>query len=104
MSRIDSLQALLQRRPDDALLHYSLGMEQLKGGDSARARVALERATALAPEHTAAWKLLGKACAQTGALADAAAAYRKGIEVAERKGDVQAVKEMRVFLARIQRG
>ena len=58
---------------------------------------------ALDPGYSAAWKLLGKAAAAAGDAAAAIAAYRAGIEAAERKGDKQAVKEMRVFLRRLER-
>jgi hypothetical protein len=39
----------------------------------------------------------------SGYVREAADAYRRGIEVAERRGDQQAAKEMRVFLKRITR-
>jgi predicted Zn-dependent protease len=103
MNRVESLQALLARGPDGALLRYSLGLEHLKLGQFAEARTHLERATALDPDYSAAWKLLGKACAEAGDADAAMAAYRTGIAAAERKGDVQAAKEMRVFLARLER-
>jgi hypothetical protein len=37
-----------------------------------------------------------------GQKAAAQEAFSKGIEVAEKKGDIQAVKEMQVFLKRLQ--
>jgi cytochrome c-type biogenesis protein CcmH/NrfG len=55
------------------------------------------------PRYSAAWKLLGRALADTGALSDALAAYRQGIAAAEARGDVQAAKEMRVFARRIEK-
>jgi hypothetical protein len=36
-------------------------------------------------------------------VAEAQASYVRGIEVAERRGDHQAAKEMRVFAKRLQR-
>ena len=103
MSRLESLEALLARGPDNALLRFSLGGEHLKLGRFAEARAHLERAVALDPGYSAAWKLLGKAAAGGGDGAAAIAAYRAGIEAAERKGDKQAAKEMNVFLRRLQR-
>jgi predicted Zn-dependent protease len=103
MDRIVSLQALLARGPDGALLRYSLGLEHLKLGQTADARVHLERAVVLDPDYSAAWKALGKACAEGGDAEAAIAAYSAGIAAAGRKGDVQAAKEMRVFLARLER-
>jgi predicted Zn-dependent protease len=103
MSRVESLEALLARGPDNALLRFSLGGEHLKLGQLAEARAHLERAVALDPDYSAAWKLLGKAAAEGGDVQAAMSAWRSGIEAAERKGDKQAVKEMRVFLRRLER-
>jgi hypothetical protein len=40
---------------------------------------------------------------ETGRPAEALAAYRTGIDVARRKGDRQAEKEMAVFARRVER-
>ena len=87
---------------DNALLRYSLGNEYLKQGDALSAAEHLRRAVEHDPSYSAAWKLLGRALAEAGALADALAAYRQGIAVAEARGDVQAAKEMGVFARRIE--
>jgi cytochrome c-type biogenesis protein CcmH/NrfG len=57
----------------------------------------------LDPEYSAGWKALGRALTAAGRSADALAAYERGTEVAERRGDRQAAKEMRVFSARLKR-
>ena len=100
---IANLQKLLGTPRDGALLRFSLGNEYLKAGDAKSARLHLAAAVAQDPDYSAAWKLLGKALAEDGAQQEALAAYRSGIAVAEKKGDVQAAKEMTVFAARIQR-
>lgn len=96
-----SFERMLAAGRDGALLRFSLGNEYLKAGDAARAAGHLERAVALDPEYTAAWKLLGKALDAAGRPADALAAYRSGVAVAHRKGDKQAGREMEVFARRI---
>ena len=88
---------------DSALLRYSIGNEYAKLQDWDHARDALERAVAMDPEFTAAWKLYAKALEGSGDAPAALAAYRRGIEVAKRKGDRQAEKEMTVFARRIER-
>jgi Tfp pilus assembly protein PilF len=103
MSRLASLEALLARGHDTALLRYSIALEHLNLRQTAEARAHLERAVALEPGYSAAWKLLGKSCTDLGDADAAIAAYRRGIDVAQQKGDVQAAKEMRVFLARLER-
>jgi predicted Zn-dependent protease len=54
----------------------------------------LKAALAFDPRYSAAWKLLGKALHDTGALTEALETYRQGIAHAEAKGDIQAAKEM----------
>lgn len=94
---------MLAKGRDGALLRFSLGNEYLKAGDPARAAAHLRQAVALDADYTAAWKLLGKALVDAGAPADALAAYRTGIAVAQKKGDKQAGREMDVFARRIER-
>ena len=93
---------MLASGKDGALLRFSLGNEHLKAGDAARAAEHLARAVALDPEYTAAWKLYGKALTAAGRKDEALAAYRMGIEVAGKRGDKQAEKEMRVFARRLE--
>ena len=88
---------------DNALLRFSLGAEYLKAGDPATAAAHLREAVAKDPGYSAAWKLLGKALAESGAGAEALAAYERGIAVAETRGDKQAAKEMTVFARRLRK-
>jgi predicted Zn-dependent protease len=95
---------MLEGGKDGALLRYSLGNEYTKAGDPANAAIHLRRAVELDPEYTAAWKLLGRALADSGHSTEALAAYTSGIAVAGRRGDKQAMKEMQVFSRRLERG
>ena len=92
---------MLAAGKDGALLRYSLGNEYTKAGDAASAALHLRRAVELDPEYTAAWKLLGRALADSGHAAEALDAYTEGIAVAGRRGDKQAQKEMQVFARRL---
>jgi tetratricopeptide (TPR) repeat protein len=98
-----SFERMLASGKESAMLRYSIGNEYAKLCDWEHARVALERAVTLDPEFTAAWKLYAKALEGSGDAPAALAAYRQGIEVAKRKGDRQAEKEMTVFARRIER-
>ncbi|MFO7542688.1 MAG: tetratricopeptide repeat protein [Thiobacillus sp.] len=102
MPSIADLESMLAQGRDNALLRFSLGSEHLKHGDPAKAAEHLRRAVEHDPAYSAAWKLLGRALADSGALPDALAAYRQGIEVAEARGDKQAAREMGVFVRRIE--
>ena len=101
-SPLENFERMLASGKDSALLRFSLGNEYLKAGDAARAADHLARAVALDPEYTAAWKIYGKALTAAGRKDEALAAYRNGIEVAGKRGDKQAEKEMRVFARRLE--
>jgi Tfp pilus assembly protein PilF len=103
MDPAERFEALLASGKDGALLRFGLGMHYLKAGDPARAAQHLRRAVEQDPAYSAAWKLLGKSLADSGAGAEAIEAYRSGIAAAEARGDKQASKEMTVFLRRLER-
>jgi Tfp pilus assembly protein PilF len=100
MSALETFKALLEKGNDNALLRYSLGNEYLKAQDFENAIIHLQRAIELKQSYSAAWKLYAKALAENKQHAEAIDAYEKGISIAEKNGDVQAAKEMRVFLKR----
>lgn len=102
MGLVENLESMLASGRDDALLRFSLGNAYL-AQEPARAVEHLARAVELDPDYSAAWKIYGKALTAAGRDEDAAAAYRNGIEAATRNGDIQAAKEMGVFLRRLQR-
>ena len=98
-----NLLKMLEGGRDNALVRFSLGNEYLKSGEPTAAAEHLRVALRHDPQYSAAWKLLGRALESAGAPAEALAAYREGVSVAERKGDKQAAKEMAVFARRIQK-
>ena len=100
---IASLEAMLDGGRDDALLRFSLGNALLSEQRAKEALVHLQAAVAHDPGYSAAWKLLGKAQSAAGDEAAAADAFRAGIAAAEKKGDQQAMKEMQVFLRRVEK-
>jgi Tfp pilus assembly protein PilF len=102
VDRTASLEALLARGPDSAVLRFTLATAYFDRGELDRAILHAEAALALDADYSAAWKLLGKLQAARGETPKAAATYRQGIAVAEARGDLQAAKEMRVFLRRLE--
>ena len=102
MTVIENLEAMLAAGREDPVLRFSLGNAYLKE-QPALAAEHLARAVELDPTYSAAWKLFGKALSATGRDDEARAAYRRGISAAERNGDIQAAKEMRVFLRRLEK-
>lgn len=103
MNPIDNFRALLAKGMDTPLLRFSLGQALFKQGDRGEAVEHLRAAVTQDPKYSAAWKILGKALGENGQPEAAMVAYRQGIAVAEEKGDIQAAKEMRVFLRRLEK-
>ena len=103
MTRVDVLRAQLGGPRDGALLRYSLGVALLDNGAAGEAVTQLRAALEFDPNYSAAWKLLGKASLGRDDADAASEAWRQGITVAEAAGDLQAVREMRVFLKRLDR-
>lgn len=101
MPLIDNLETMLRRGQDSALVRYGLGNEYLKLKQLDQAVTHLQKAVELDPTYSAAWKQLGKALAASERTVEAISAYEAGIRAAEQRGDVQAAKEMRVFLRRL---
>jgi predicted Zn-dependent protease len=102
-SLLANLEKLVGTPRDGALLRFSLGSEYLKAGEARKAQAQFAEAVARDPDYSAAWKLLGTALAEDGRPEAALDAYRQGIAVAGRKGDVQAAKEMSVFARRLEK-
>ena len=100
---LENFLAMLDKGRDAPLLRFSLGNEYMKLNEPAAAAEHLRHAVALDPNYSAAWKLLGKALADSSALPEALSAYQQGIVVAEARGDKQAAKEMAVFAKRIEK-
>lgn len=100
---IANLLKLIGTPRDGALLRFSLGSEYLKSGDAHNAQLQLREAVSGDPAYSAAWKLLGRALAESGEPQAALDAFRRGIAVAEAKGDKQAAREMAVFARRIEK-
>ena len=98
---LESLEKMLGKGIDNALLRFGLGKGYLDLNDNAKAAEHLQRCVEFDPNYSAAWKLLGKAHAGVGDTAAARAAWQQGITAAQAHGDKQAEKEMTVFLRRL---
>lgn len=101
MSKIGNFEKMLASGQDSALLRYSLGTACQAEGRIEDAIIHLARALDMDSGYSAAWKAYGKVLAEAGRTEDAAQAFTTGIGVAEARGDIQAAREMRVFLKRL---
>jgi predicted Zn-dependent protease len=103
MNPIENFLQMLENGQDSALLRFGLGNALLKENRIEEACEHLAAAVAQDPDYSAAWKLYGKALTEAGQAREAMETYERGIAAAEAKGDLQAAKEMRVFLKRLQK-
>jgi len=102
MGMRENLEAMLATGQDNALLRFSLGNMLLKQGERQGAAEHLRQAVTLDPDYSAAWKAYGKVLQALGDNESAAKAFESGIAAAGKKGDIQAAREMQVFLKRIR--
>jgi predicted Zn-dependent protease len=103
MGMLENLEAMLAAGQDNALLRFTLGSVLLKQGEARGAVEHLQQAVKQDPGYSAAWKVYGKALQELGDIEGAIQVYEAGIAAARQKGDIQAAKEMLVFLKRLKK-
>ena len=99
--KVAHLLSMLKQGQDNALIRFGLGNAYLKLHEYEPAIEHLAQALQFDQDYSAAWKLYGKALAGAGQNDEAIKIYKQGIEIAENKGDIQAAKEMKVYLKRL---
>ena len=107
MSAQDKLQAFLQMLDsgqDGALLRYSIGQEYLHANQPGEAVPHLQACLEQDAGYSAAYKALAEAQDHQGEAAACRTTLEHGIDVAAEKGDMQAKKEMEVYLRRLDKG
>ena len=88
--------------PDDPVVRFGLAAAYLEAGQAENAVREYEETIRLKPDYSAAHRGLGRALERAGRREEALAAYRKGLEVAARTGDLQTKKEIEVFVHRLE--
>ncbi len=88
---------------DNLLLRFSLGKGYAEQDRPELARQHLEAAVVFDPDHSAAWKWLGRACLALDDPAAARQAWTAGLAAAERRGDAQSAKEIQIFIKRLDK-
>jgi len=94
---------MLESGQDSLILRFGLGQALLKQKEFSESITHLQKALDFDKEYSAAYKLLGKAYSLSDQNQLAIDTYEKGIEIADSKGDIQAAKEMKVFLNRLKK-
>jgi predicted Zn-dependent protease len=102
-TRADMFRKLLERDPENPMVLYSLGNELFKERKYTEAKEYLSRAVQNKPDYSVAYRMLGRALYELREDAEARWIFAEGREVAQRNGDLQTVKEIDVFVRRLEK-
>ena len=102
-SRTEMFRKLLEKDPENPMILFSLGNELFKEGQYAEARDHLRRAVENKPDYSVAYRTLGRAHYELYEDAEARRVFTEGRQVAQRNGDLQTVREIDVFMRRLEK-
>ncbi|HLM78661.1 MAG TPA: tetratricopeptide repeat protein [Rubrobacteraceae bacterium] len=102
-SRTDMFRKLLDRDPNNPMVLYSLGNELFKEKKYIEAGEYLSDAVRNKPDYSVAYRMLGRTLYELGENAEARRVFVEGREVAEKNGDLQTVKEIDIFIRRLEK-
>jgi uncharacterized protein HemY len=94
---------LLEKDPNNPMVLYSLGNELFKEGRHEEARDLLRRAVENKTDYSVAYRMLGRAHYELHENTEARNVFLKGKAVARENGDLQTVKEIDVFMRRLEK-
>ena len=101
MDRIATFRTFISRTPSDPFPRYGLAMEHKTRGELADAWVAFDELVRQFPDYVPTYLMAGGTLIGLGRKSEAAEIYRKGIEVASRRGDQHARGELESALSEI---
>jgi tetratricopeptide (TPR) repeat protein len=102
MDRIATFRSFIARTPSDPFPRYGLAMELKGRGELAEAWTVFAELVEQFPDYVATYLMAGGTLVGLGRKAEAADTYRKGIEVATRRGDQHARRELEQALTEIE--
>jgi uncharacterized protein HemY len=102
-SRSDMFRKLLERDQNNPMVLYSLGNELFKEKKYPEAREYLSRAVRNKPDYSVAHRMLGRTLYELHEDTEARRVFTRGREVAKENGDLQTVKEIDVFIRRLEK-
>ena len=101
MDRIATFRSFIAKSPTDPFPRYGLAMELKGNGQVEEAWAAFEELITQFPDYVPTYLMAGGTLVGLGRKDEAAEIYRKGIEVAQRRGDQHARRELESALAEI---
>jgi tetratricopeptide (TPR) repeat protein len=93
-SRIAKLRAFAEARPDDPFPRYALALEHRNAGAHPEALAVFRDLMAAHPDYVPAYLHAGNTLVAMGDHAEAKVVWRRGVDVARRKGDQHAASEL----------
>jgi Tfp pilus assembly protein PilF len=102
MDRIATFKSFIERAPGDPFPRYGLAMEHRTRGDLAEAWAAFSNLLDHFPDYVPSYLMAGGTLVALGRKDEAASVYRRGIEVASRKGDSHARGELETALNELE--
>lgn len=102
-SRADMFRKLLDKDPNNPMVLYSLGNELFKEQRYLEAREYLSGAVRNKPDYSVAYRTLGRVLYELNEDVEARRVFAQGREVAQRNGDLQTVREIDVFVRRLEK-
>ena len=94
-NRIKILQQFLEEDPNDAFSKYALALEYDKSGENQKAVLLMISLLESEPEYLPAYYQLGKFFERTQKNEEALIIYKKGFELARKKGNMHTANELR---------
>ena len=101
MDRIATFKTFITRSPTDPFPRYGLAMELKTRGDLAEAWATFSELLEKFPDYVPSYLMAGGTLVGLGRRDEAAEVYRRGVEVATRRGDQHARGELESALAEI---
>jgi len=101
MDRLETFRTIISRSPTDPFPRYGLAMELKARGELEAACSAFAELIQSFPDYVPTYLMAGGTLVAVGRKDDAADTYRKGIEVASRRGDPHARRELESALSEI---
>ena len=95
MDRIEKLKEFLAANPKDSFVQHALGLEYIKLGDDAAARLLFEAILAQEPGYVGTYYHLAKLLERNELVPEAIKIYEKGMEEAKKAGEQHNYNELR---------
>jgi uncharacterized protein HemY len=94
---------LVEKDPENPMILFSLGNELFKEEKYEEAKGHLQKAVENKPDYSVAFRALGRTHFELGENEEARNVFERGREVAQANGDLQTVKEIDVFMKRLEK-